>query len=124
MVFNTSAETLTIGKNTTFNGTANALEFVATSDARLKTNIQGVTNAMDVINSIQGVEYELTENGQHSMGVLAQDLIEVAPSLVKTRENGNYAVNYSGLSAFFVEAIKEQQAQIEDLKNTVKELSK
>ena len=105
-------------------GTITGTEFVATSDARLKTNIQGVTNAMDVINSIQGVEYELTENGQHSMGVLAQDLIEVAPSLVKTRENGNYAVNYSGLSAFFVEAIKEQQAQIEDLKNTVKELSK
>ena len=108
----------------TFSGTATATEFVATSDARLKTNIQGVTNAMDVINSIQGVEYELTENGQQSMGVLAQDLIEVAPALVKTRENGNYAVNYSGLSAFFVEAIKEQQAQIEDLKNTVKELSK
>ena len=105
-------------------GTITGTEFIATSDARLKTNIQGVTNAMDVINSIQGVEYELTENGQHSMGVLAQDLIEVAPALVKTRENGNYAVNYSGLSAFFVEAIKEQQAQIEDLKNTVKELSK
>ena len=120
------------GDSITFNGTVGnftagtvtGTEFVATSDARLKSNIQGVTNAMDVINSIQGVEYDLNENGQHSMGILAQDLIEVAPALVKTRENGNYAVNYSGLSAFFVEAIKEQQAQIEDLKNTVKELSK
>jgi len=170
MVFNTSAETLTFGRNSTFAGTTianlgtvsaatsitatdlvgtnidgiigadtaragtfttvaasstvSALEFSATSDARLKSNIQGVTNAMDVINNIQGVEYDLNETGQHSMGILAQDLIEVAPALVKTRENGNYAVNYSGLSAFFVEAIKEQQAQIEDLKNTVKELSK
>ena len=104
--------------------TMTATEFIATSDARLKSNIQGVTNAMDVINHLQGVEYDLNETGDHSMGVLAQDLIEVAPALVKTRENGNYAVNYSGLSAFFVEAIKEQQAQIEDLKNTVKELSK
>ena len=114
------------GTFTTVNAssTMTATEFIATSDARLKSNIQGVTNAMDVINHLQGVEYDLNETGQHSMGVLAQDLIEVAPSLVKTRENGNYAVNYSGLSAFFVEAIKEQQAQIEDLKNTVKELSK
>ena len=120
------ANSAAAGTFTTVNAssTMTATEFIATSDARLKSNIQGVTNAMDVINHLQGVEYDLNETGQHSMGVLAQDLIEVAPSLVKTRENGNYAVNYSGLSAFFVEAIKEQQAQIEDLKNTVKELSK
>lgn len=121
-----SSDTITIN-GTVGNFTAGvitATELVATSDARLKSNIQGVTNAMDVINHLQGVEYDLNETGEHSMGVLAQELIEVAPALVKTRENGNYAVNYSGLSAFFVEAIKEQQAQIEDLKNTVEELSK
>ena len=49
---------------------------------------------------------------------------------VLTGDDGHYAVNYSGLSAFFVEAIKEQQVQIKDqkeqieeLKNTVKELA-
>jgi len=103
-------------------GTITATELVATSDARLKSNIQDVTNAMDVINSIQGVEYDLIETGEHSMGVLAQELIQVAPALVKTRENGNYAVNYSGLSAFFVEAFKEQQSQIKDQKEQIEEL--
>ena len=129
---NTTADSITInGTVSDFTaGVITATELVATSDARLKSNIQDVTNAMDVINSLQGVEYDLIETGEHSMGVLAQELIEVAPALVKTRENGNYAVNYSGLSAFFVEAIKEQQVQIkeqkeqiEELKNLVKELA-
>ena len=129
---NTTADSITInGTVSDFTaGVITATELVATSDARLKSNIQDVTNAMDVINSLQGVEYDLIETGEHSMGVLAQELIEVAPALVKTRENGNYAVNYSGLSAFFVEAIKEQQVQIkeqkeqiEELKNIVKEIT-
>ena len=121
---NTTADSITInGTVSDFTaGVITATELVATSDARLKSNIQDVTNAMDVINSLQGVEYDLIETGEHSMGVLAQELIEVAPALVKTRENGNYAVNYSGLSAFFVEAIKEQQVQIKDQKEQIEEL--
>ena len=117
-------DTITLNGTLTATTAITATEFVATSDARLKSDIQVVDNAIDAINSIQGVEYDLDITGEHSMGVLAQDLMEVAPSLVKTDKNGMYAVNYSGLSALFVEAIKEQQVQIEDLKNTVKELSK
>ena len=103
-------------------GTVTGTQFVATSDARLKTDIQVVDNALEAINSLQGVEYDLTTSGEHSMGVLAQDLLEIAPSLVLTGDDGHYAVNYSGLSAFFVEAIKEQQVQIKDQKEQIEEL--
>jgi len=103
-------------------GTVTGTQFVATSDARLKTDIQLVDNALDAINNLKGVEYDLTTSGEHSMGVLAQDLIEIAPSLVLTGDDGHYAVNYSGLSAFFVEAIKEQQVQIKDQKEQIEEL--
>ena len=103
-------------------GTVTGTQFVATSDARLKTDIQLVDNALDAINNLKGVEYDLTTSGEHSMGVLAQDLIEIAPSLVLTGDDGHYAVNYSGLSAFFVEAIKEQQVQIKSQKEQIEEL--
>ena len=88
------------------------------SDARLKTNVETVSG-LDKVTQMRGVTFE--KDGQQGTGVIAQEMLEVAPELVH-EEHDYYSVNYSGLSGYFIEAIKEQQKQIEELKAEIKKL--
>ena len=90
----------------------------AYSDARLKTNVETVFG-LDKVTQMRGVTFE--KDGQQGTGVIAQEMLEVAPELVH-EEHDYYSVNYSGLSGYFIEAIKEQQKQIEELKAEIKKL--
>jgi hypothetical protein len=90
----------------------------AYSDARLKTNVETVSG-LDKVTQMRGVTFE--KDGQQGTGVIAQEMLEVAPELVH-EEHDYYSVNYSGLSGYFIEAIKEQQKQIEELKEEIKKL--
>ena len=56
------------------------------------------------------------------MGVIAQEIEEVLPQLVQTRESGYKAVKYDKLVALLIEGIKEQQTQIEELRNKIEKL--
>jgi len=100
----------------------------ATSDKRLKDNIKPLDNALDKINKINGVEFDWNdtrdEDGKplhsykgHDVGVIAQEIEEVLPEVVTTRDNGYKAVKYEKIVPLLIEAIKEQQKQIEELKN-------
>ena len=86
----------------------------STSDANLKTNIQTVENALDTINSLRGVSFDWKETGKGSYGVIAQELEEVLPELVRTE--GNKSVNYNGIVGVLIEAIKELKSEVEELK--------
>jgi hypothetical protein len=104
----------------TFNpstGQLTAVDVNTSSDAKYKENIQHIASALDTINSIQGVSFNWKETGQRSYGVIAQDLIKVLPELVHSAERG-LTVSYLPLIAILIEAIKEQQQQIDQLKNT------
>jgi hypothetical protein len=57
------------------------------------------------------------ENEGHDIGVKAQEVETVLPELVTTRENGYKAVKYDKLVALLIECVKEQQKQIDELKN-------
>jgi transcriptional regulator NrdR family protein len=59
------------------------------------------------------------EVGKKDYGVIAQEVEEVLPELVTTRENGYKAVRYEKIVSLLIEAIKEQQIQIDELKNMV-----
>jgi len=96
----------------TFNVTA--ADINSTSDANLKTNIQTVENALDTVNSLRGVSFDWKETGKGSYGVIAQELEEVLPELVRTE--GNKSVNYNGIVGVLIEAIKELKSEIEELK--------
>jgi uncharacterized protein YlxW (UPF0749 family) len=63
------------------------------------------------------------EVGKKDYGVIAQEVEEVLPELVTTRENGYKAVRYEKIVSLLIEATKAQQAQIEDLKNEVNKLT-
>jgi len=93
-------------------GTLNATTFNSLSDASVKTNINEISNGLDVINAISGVEFDWKDNGDHSAGVVAQELEKVLPHLVATSDSGMKSVNYAGLTAYLLSAIRELSSRI------------
>jgi len=93
-------------------GTLNATTFNSLSDASVKTNINEISNGLDVINAISGVEFDWKGNGNHSAGVVAQELEKVLPHLVATSDDGMKSVNYAGLTAYLLSAIRELSSRI------------
>jgi len=100
----------------------------STSDCRLKENITPIEHAVDKVERITGVSFdwkELTEeekinihgNEGHDVGVIAQEIEKVLPDAVTTRDSGYKAVNYEKIIPLLIEAIKDQQKQIDELKN-------
>ena len=96
------------------------------SDRRLKENVTPITNPIEKINQIGGYEYDwipmegIHENEGHDIGVIAQEIQEVLPEIVARRENGYLAVKYERIVALLIECVKEQQVQINELKNIIK----
>jgi hypothetical protein len=101
----------------------NGLPVRTTSDVRFKTNITPLQNSLDKILQLRGVEYDRTDQEKHEIGMVAQEVENVIPDLVKQDSEGIKILEYENLTAVLVEAIKEQQEQINSLKQTVQELS-
>jgi hypothetical protein len=95
----------------------------ATSDERLKENVKNIESPLEKLNKINGVEFDWIKkegihgNEGHDVGVIAQEIEEVLPEVVTTRDSGYKAVKYEKIVPLLIEAIKEQQKQIEELKN-------
>jgi hypothetical protein len=99
-------------------------DIIAYSDIRVKENIYTIENALDKTLKLRGVTYNRTdvEDKSTKIGVIAQEIMEVLPELVSEDETGMYGVSYGNLTAVLIEAIKEQQKQIEELKLEVQKL--
>ena len=93
------------------------------SDARLKSNIISLGSTLAKLLMIDGKSYTMkTNESQSKIGLLAQDVQKAFPELVKTTNDSNQtlSVNYQGLIPVLINAIKEQQKQIDELKKLVK----
>jgi len=99
-------------------GVITATDFNSASDLILKTNIQPISNPIDKILQINGVTFNWRENNNPSVGIIAQEIEKVFPELVNG-ENPK-TVNYNGLIGLLIEAIKEQQTEINNLKDKLK----
>jgi hypothetical protein len=97
-------------------GTIDAVDFNSTSDRALKENFLPIENALNKVKQLTGWTYNFKSdtNKKRHAGIVAQDLLEILPEAV-TGEPGNYKVAYSNIIGLLVEAIKEQQKQIEQL---------
>jgi Pyruvate/2-oxoacid:ferredoxin oxidoreductase gamma subunit len=113
----------------------------ALSDARVKTNVQGVTSGLDKVMALHPVTYDMhtsksltdgkvTFNADDktapSLGFIAQELYKVIPEAVhkpKDETKEFYHVNYDGLIPVLTKAIQEQQAEIAALKAQVAEVA-
>ena len=92
------------------------------SDARLKSSIISLGNTLAKLLLIDGKSYTTKTNESKSkIGLLAQDVQKVFPELVKTTNDKNktLSVNYQGLIPVLINAIKEQQKQIKELKRLI-----
>ena len=89
------------------------------SSRRWKTNIQTLHGALEKVEQLRGVSYDLKESGKHEVGVIAEEVGAVVPEVVTWEKNGKDAqsVDYSRLTALLIEATKEQQALIREQKN-------
>jgi|13_taG_2_1085334.scaffolds.fasta_scaffold05172_2 hypothetical protein len=91
------------------------------SDERLKDNIEVIPNCLGRLKDIKGVEFDWNDKQSvyqgHDIGVIAQDIEKVAPSLVTDRDNGFKAVKYEKLTAILIQAVKELHAKVEELEN-------
>ncbi len=102
---------------------APGFDWLTPSDLRYKTNIVSINNILDKVLQLRAVRYSLkTEpvsvnaNSRH-IGFIAQELEQQFPEFVITNEKGYKAIAYDKLSTVLVEAIKEQQTEIDSLKS-------
>lgn len=112
-------------------GSAHASSFPTSSDIRLKKNIQPLRNVLAKLEAIKGVAFDWNSTyeamgratGHREIGLIAQDVEAVFPELVTTwGEQGYRAIDYGRLAGILVEAVKEQQTQIRELKAEIETL--
>jgi hypothetical protein len=99
-------------------------DLTVNSDARLKSNIVSLGSTLAKLMQIDGKSYTMKSNDKESkIGLLAQEILEVFPELVKAGEDKNetLSVNYQGLIPVLINAIKEQQEELKFIKKSVNE---
>jgi len=97
------------------------VDFIASSDDRLKDKFGNIENAVDKVCSLNGFIYKWNEKAEtvddsSQVGVSAQEVEKVLPQAVVEQENGYMGVKYDKLVPLLIESIKELKAEIEELK--------
>ncbi len=98
------------------------------SDVRLKTDIKTLTNILDKVMKMRAVSFRWREDTGFNLpqgkqlGLIAQEVEQYFPELVKEDSRGYKSLDYGKLTAILLEAIKEQQKQINDLNSRVEKL--
>ena len=108
-------------------GNVRATAFITSSDARLKKQIAPLRESLPLLLKLNGYNYYWKDESIDStrqIGLIAQEVKELFPDLVKENAEGKLAVNYVGLIPVLIESIKSQQQQIEELRKLVEQLMK
>lgn len=87
------------------------------SSKRYKENIETLTDAVEKVEQLRGVSFDWKTTGKASIGLIAEEVGEVLPELVNFEDNGEDAMSldYDKLTALLIEAVKDQQQQIDAL---------
>ena len=97
----------------------------AYSDARLKTDISTINDALGICGKLRGVSYKWLKNGSAGIGVIAQEVEEVLPEVVLTTQDVNpvtqeiqeiKSVDYGKIVGVLINAINELKAEVDELK--------
>ncbi|HEX8474428.1 MAG TPA: tail fiber domain-containing protein [Pyrinomonadaceae bacterium] len=102
---------------------ANAM--VTGSDARRKEDITPLKDSLASVLALRGVRFKwrtTRENEPQSIGLIAQEVEEVFPELVETGADDMKAINYPGLIAPLIEAVKQQHREISELRDELQSL--
>lgn len=101
------------------------------SDLKLKQNINKINSPLSTVLKLNGIQFDYKDdesntkiktntNNGHRLGFIAQEVEEILPGLVQVMPDSTKAVAYTDMIALLVEAIKEQQIEIESLKTEIK----
>ena len=107
---------------------SNITAYGSASDIRLKENIETIEDPINKVKKLRGVTFDYKKDGSRSTGLIAQELEEVLPEVVYETtdaydDNNKYkAVRYGNVVGLLVEAIKDQQKEIEYMKSEIKTL--
>ena len=104
--------------------TADVIAF-ASSDKRLKDNLKPIENSLEKVSKLSGYEFDWNDKQDtyqgHDVGVIAQEVEEVLPEVVTTRDSGYKAVKYEKLVPLLIESIKELKEEVNGLKSKLGE---
>tara|TARA_R110002050_G_scaffold43565_3_gene104256 strand:- start:486 stop:3155 length:2670 start_codon:yes stop_codon:yes gene_type:complete len=97
-------------------------DITAFSDERLKENIKTIPNALEKVAQLRGVQYTRKDTKEQGVGVIAQEIEKVLPEVVVTNndEDGTKSVAYGNVVGLLIEAIKDLQKEVEELKRNGK----
>lgn len=97
-------------------GNVTAASYNATSSVRYKTNIVPILSALDKIEALHGVTYDLKDGTKFGeIGLIAEEVEEVLPSVVVKKDGKPEAVDYGRLTAVLIEAVKTLSARLDQL---------
>lgn len=116
---NTSRFSVDNSGNGVFSGDITA--YGSPSDIALKENVDVIDNALEKVNQLKGITYDLKSDGNRLTGLVAQDLKEVLPEAVYTHKDietkeEHLAIRYGNTVGLLVEAIKELSDEVKTLK--------
>jgi hypothetical protein len=96
-----------------------ATSITETSSIALKENISPISDGLDSVLSLNGVTYNRKDGtGKQEAGLIAEDVFKVLPNLVTLDKSGNpEGINYTKLSAYLIEAVKQLKTEIDILKS-------
>ena len=104
-----------------FNQALMASAHLYPSDARLKEHVAPITDALAKVEALNGVSFNYKTSPEKRIGLIAQNVELTVPEVVRTGADGMKSVDYANLVGLLIEAIKEQQGEIEQLKQNVQQ---
>ncbi len=98
----------------TFTGVVTAPNFVSSSDARLKSDVETIAGALALVSALRGVRF--TMDGSRQIGVIAQEVDAALPEVVRAdAQTGQLSVAYGNITGLLIEAVKELSARVAKL---------
>ena len=97
--------------------TVHCAAVVEGSALEIKKNISEIESPLEKISKLRGIEFDYKETDKHSIGMIAEEVNEVFPELVTKNPDGEVeAMSYSRMTAVLLEAIKELNQEVKELK--------
>ena len=122
---NMGINTITPAYTLDVNGTGRFVSIIETSTERLKENIEPYCTEIVKFMELNPVKFTWKESGSPDVGLIAEDVNKLFPEFVsKDLEDCPTGINYSKLSIIFINMLKQQQQEIELLKEQIKKLIK
>jgi hypothetical protein len=116
MTINLTSNTVTFSTNVGVGDLTIAGTMTTISDARIKTNIEGIDSGLTIVRQLQPVQYNLFDGPAKSYGFIAQDIEKILPDIIK--DNGDLkTLGYINLIAFLAKAVKELDEKVTRLEN-------